>query len=224
MRRPARVAGIAIGLTLVIAVGGACGGEDDSRTPSTAGPSLASVTPADLEPALLTAADVPSGYESAPVEPDSDDAPAVCPQVDLDDDSGQIAKAKAAFGKGPVDEIESSVVAWEPGMIDTNIDKVRTALDVCASGSVELQEGVEARYTLEEIEVPQVGDDRLGYRIVLADVPGVGTLGGDVAMVRRGDLTSAVSTFALGEPTGAAAEMLERADARLVEVARELSR
>jgi len=206
---------------MALGVASACGGDDDAgnaaRTAATAAETTTAprVSSADLMRATLTEDDVPAGFTSKPVDEEDDDDSNVCPQADFDDE-GKIAEAKSAFGKGELSEIESSVTAWEPGAIQRNLEKTRTALSECASGTFEVSEGIDVGYTLTELEVPEVGDERVGYRVTIEDVPVFGTMSGDMVVVIRGDVSSAVSVFGAGEaPPAAAGELAERADALL---------
>lgn len=172
----------AIAVLAVIAVGTigfvVLGGDDDDSADGGAGGGEArtDLTLADLEPALLTAGDVPEGFESIPWEDDADDDELTSDQIDGTAECEQVLE-RFSMSDGSREEtgaefeaengasIESTLSVAIPD--DITVDEVREGINTC--GTFSYDDGdTTGEITMSAEPVDGIGDSALFVTMVVA--------------------------------------------------------
>lgn len=205
MRTTATTTLPAIALALALA---ACGGGDDGsdgdRARTIAVPSSAAaeapeggggqtLTEAQLEAALLTVPDLPTGYTAAADDGDEEDdgdtagANAECSErfEALGDAEGSVADAEANFEGGLGVVLEQSLESFEDeDVLAQRFDDVVDVLSDCPSFTTTDDTGATTELTISPLSFPKLGDDTVALAVA-------GTSGGfdlrlNLVLVRLG--------------------------------------
>jgi hypothetical protein len=164
-------------MVLVVALAG-CGADRPERADTVRGPTptfqedveeAVALTQRQLESALLTVEDMPTGWSvDTSEDSDSEDVvePAECGALfeTLDKAPDPVAKAEAAFtagGLGPF--LEHGVTSFEESTAD-QLDLVVDTLNQCPEFSSTDAEGVTTEFTTAPLSFPNLGDRTLALR------------------------------------------------------------
>jgi hypothetical protein len=171
-------------LLLTPACGGGDGGSEDRATTVTA-PSTepadseqeqeeqeggdGSLTQADLEAALLSVPDLPTGYKQGTVTPDDDDSPTQSDSPECaerfealgDADEEALAKAEAAF-EGPQlgSVLEQTLAAFDDeDRLSDRLEEFTVLFSECPTFSSTDADGVTSTFTISPLSFPKLGDE-----------------------------------------------------------------
>jgi hypothetical protein len=157
-------------LALVGCGGGSSSDVSTKSVPTTAGPGTAAPSAVgdaasfDPEDALLTLADMPTGWVQEPDSPDDDSG--FCAIPSFDDDA--LDQAEAVFSKqGQVTQLTHGTAAFAPGGSGTAYRQVRDTMDGCGTGSY-----LGAEVTVERTLFPAYGDESAAYLVTVTPEPG----------------------------------------------------
>lgn len=176
MHRKALIAGLA-SLTLVLA---ACGddGSDRARTVEPPAPEASDTEPDntpeaepesvdfDVETALLTLSDMPTGWTQDPDETpdDTDDDAAMC-ELELLEDFGAVDTASADFSAGDFGPLLSHTVAvFENDDAERGLEAFTEAFENCAEWTEDTEDGP-LTFRPTPLSFPSFGDGTLAVRI-----------------------------------------------------------
>lgn len=224
-----RLATAAVPLILLMAAcGGGDDGSDDRATTVTApttepadtgeeknegsdGP----LTQAQLEAALLTVQELPTGYKQGTVTPDDDsptqsDNPECAERFKKIDEepSQQVAKAEAAFeGSGLGTILEQTLASFEDeDFVSDRLAEFTTLFSDCPSFSITDEAGETSTVTISALSFPKLGDETVAFAAGIETADFNLTL--NVAAIRVG---SSLQTISQGGLSASAADLEQAA-------------
>ncbi len=204
-------------------VSGACSGEDDSAERADTVDDAAEVETGsdgteenaardvDVEQALLTLEDMPTGWTTSPDAGEEDEGAAeFCDGLDITDDEPD-AEAEASFEGSEMGPFVSHAVARFDGGGATRFAQLRQAIDGCGDFDTTDEEGNTLTGRLSAVSFPEFGEESLAVRLsgtvtTVAD-PDFGELefpmAADLIFFRQGDVVAglfhiAIDTSAFG--------------------------
>ena len=192
-------------------VSGACGGGeepaeradtvDDTAQGETAGDQNddAASGDVDVEEALLTLEDLPTGWTTSPDAGEADEGAAqFCAGLDMSDDEPD-AEAEASFQRSEMGPFVSHVVGrFDGGEAEKRFAELREAIDECGEFDTTDEDGNTLTGRLSAVSFPEVGEESLAVRLsgtvtTVAD-PDFGErefpMAGDLVFFRQGDLVA----------------------------------
>lgn len=232
MRRVPSALSIAV-LLLVPACGGSEGSSEDNRArtievaptsaaPEPEGDGEKTLTEAELQAALLTVQDLPTGYtvgasdeeeEDRSTAGGSDECSAKFEALGEADEQDVSAEAEASF-EGPSlgTILEQGLESYEDEDVpQQRFDDVLAVLSECPTFSDTDDAGSKTDYTVSSLSFPKMGDDTIALNIKVATSEFDGTvnfvvvrLGRNVMSVAQGGLTADVPTLELAVTKGLA--------------------
>ncbi len=204
-------------------VSGACSGEDDPAERADTVDDAAEVETGsdgteenaagdvDVEQALLTLEDMPTGWTTSPDAGEEDEGAAeFCDGLDITDDEPD-AEAEASFEGSEMGPFVSNAVARFDGGGATRFAQLRQAIDGCGDFDTTDEEGNTLTGRLSAVSFPEFGEESLAVRLsgtvtTVAD-PDFGELefpmAADLIFFRQGDVVAglfhiAIDTSAFG--------------------------
>ena len=203
MRRAMLGAVVAVLALVVAACGNDQGGSGNAgdTTTTTGGATTTQPAPTEAEAraALLTTADLPSGWQADDDEgedddDDTDDNP--CPEFDKVDAEKPAAEAEASFAPGPTGPfVEHTVELYaDDDAAERVMQLVAEAVEACKTFTASDEDLGKLNGTFEESAAPDLGDDALAAKLT-AKGGGI-DITGEVLAVRDGRAISVV--FHLG--------------------------
>ncbi|MBW3547979.1 MAG: hypothetical protein KY452_07590 [Actinobacteria bacterium] len=158
-------------------VSGACSGEDDSAERADTVDDAAEVETGsdgteenasgdvDVEQALLTLGDMPTGWTTSPDAGEEEEGAAeFCEGLDITDDEAD-AEAEASFEGSEMGPFVSNAVARFDGAGDTRFAQLRQAIDGCEDFDVTDEEGTTLTGRLSAVSFPEFGEESLAVRL-----------------------------------------------------------
>lgn len=206
----------------------ACGGGSDSDRATTIDPPAASgasspeeeveggdktLTAAQLKTALITVADLPTGYKVDPSPSDDDDDTTksdnpACQKkfddLDAEDEKDDSVEAEAKFeGPGLGTVLQESLESYEDeDQIKDRFEEVASVLSDCPHFTTTDAKGEKLDYTISALSFPKLGDETLalGVSVKTPDITAVANivvvrLGRNVMFVTQGGLTADVAAL-----------------------------
>jgi hypothetical protein len=228
-------------ITLTICVAGlvlfgACGDDDErartveppepavteapDETPEPDEPEEAAPEPKDidLEAALLTLDDMPSGWTQEPEAETDDESDVTLCDVEPLDDVEAVDSSSREFSAGDFGPfLHHSVAVYESGQAEQALDAFLEALDACDEWTEETEDGP-VTWRPRALSFPGLGDDTVAVRINVEAEAFNATV--DMVTWRRGDFLSLLFTMEVfGSPDAEQMEELARvADERLADL------
>ena len=201
----------------------------------TSGGAVASV-PLDpsLAPALLTVADLPSGWVST----DSGSADGASSLFDSSDsnstftslcgndrlDDGVIGQNSTGFAPADFSDglriVVDGIARYQPGKAKAALTGFQQALQSCGGTITQTDENGTLTLTVEPLSLPSLGDQAAGFHVAAQSAPFA--LGLSIVVVRQGDLLAVVADFDLGSDVpqdGLLPQLAATAASRLARVA-----
>lgn len=170
---------------------GSCGGDSDNadtEAGSVVDPAVADLpSEEDLQPGLLTIADMPTGWAEMPDDGEEDDDP-LC-EIRLPELLGlnveHLPSAEVQFAEDPdTGPMITEQIGFVPaGRGHEAFSMLEEALAECDQDDLD-----GTRVTLSELSFPPAGDDSFAYRLGLEDMESDQTANMDIVYVRTGDL------------------------------------
>lgn len=187
--------GAVLGLLAALILTG-CGGTDDASEPkANTKPASSTVTAADLRSALLTTADLPTGYAvgATPAGTDTagtpDDAACAAALKGFKNSATvgkDAAKADIQFAAGDAGPFLLESVVWlKGGAAATGFATFRSALAKCDSWTMAQPDGTKSAVTLAPTTFPKLGDDSYAYRLTIQ--LGALSVGSNLVVLRVGN-------------------------------------
>lgn len=180
---------LALALTLVLLLTACSGKRTLTPVPT---PTLPYIE--DLQAALLTTSDLPSGWMAQPGSTSNELSTLPCgselPDV-------RMVTASAAFETADGEHVSESLAAFHPGDAETWLTALRNgpACDVVNEGDYQ---GTPIVAHVTQPSTPALGDQSLALRLT-SDSP-VGTLNTDLVYVRIGDFILQIGDTTIGAP------------------------
>lgn len=168
-----RAAAVLAALTVLTA----CGGSDDGGSGGSGGGEKSGpgdqLTAGQLSTVLLSAEDLPAGYrvDTSPDEEDEDqdfgDSECAKELEELDDEDDAAAKVERTFDKGKdgLVSLEQSVESYaDEDALAADFSATRKAIGACKQITF-TTEGMPVTLTVSDLDVPERGDDTIGFRM-----------------------------------------------------------
>ncbi len=204
--------------TIAISFGLAgCGGSSTpTRAKTTAHPSRNALpTPEQLRPTVLTADDLGAGWT----------------EIELENPAGQICgiqplaaagttKSRASFGRSDDQAavFRAGVTAYPKGTATGAVSTLRAATAACSSYRLASTDAkgaaTETRVDVRTLDVGELGEERLGLRLSVPSLKQVILY----AVVRRGDVVTALAQSAEKPDVAAFTAIVAKADTRLAKL------
>ena len=218
--------------TVILVATAACGSGDSGssdRARTIAAPSASAepeapegdgdrtLTEAELTAALLTVADLPTGYTAVPAS--EDDASETEAEGDCQRqfeslsaaEGDEAASAKASFGGGGLGSVlEQGLESYEDeGTVEERFDNVVSVLSDCPTFSTIEEDGTTTDFTVTALSFPKLGDDTVALAITgttpdftIAINVAIVRLGRNVMSVIQGGLTADAAVLEQASRTG----------------------
>jgi hypothetical protein len=201
-----------------VALGGVACGDDDSAadTTSTVDPPVALPTAAQVRGALLTAADLGTGWTLRRVPAESDTLCGVAAVTPTSPVRGRTGFQRG--GTGP--SIVHRFVGFPPGGAVALMSAVRDAVATCTETTAEAS-GRRVTWVVRVVEAPPVGDEAaIAVRLTTGDAGGGLPAEVEEVIFRRGEFVGAIAHAATGSADHAITLRAARAaDRRLLVLA-----
>lgn len=159
----------------------------------------------DVEQALLTLEDMPTGWTTSPDAGEDDEGAAeFCDGLDITDDEAD-ADAEASFEESEMGPFVSHAVARFDGAGDTRFAQLRQAIEECGDFETTDEDGNTLTGRLSAVSFPELGEESLAVRLsgtvtTVAD-PDFGELelpmAGDLVFLRQGDVVTGLFHLAI---------------------------
>jgi len=165
-------------------------GEEDGKQPE-------DYTTDELEQALFTLDDLPSGWSLDPPEADDDDgddSPAWCGAT-LDPDDTALLHVERGFSAGDMGPYLNHMIKLLPGETEANDAFRAFADDSSACPGWHEQEWT---WTLQEMSFKEIGDQTAAFRANTTDVPIVGKVEMQAVFIQHGPFVILMSHMSIG--------------------------
>jgi hypothetical protein len=203
-----------IGLILALT---ACGGSDRAATIEQVDPTEEAASSEELQAALLTIEDLPTGWTTAPPDAspsadplDSDDGTKLCDKPVIDRTQAP-ASAEVEFSKGGElsNQLFQEVFSYDSRRKASDaFDSIREAIQACTQWETS-DESTTSSLTLQSLSFPKLGDDTLAVRMggEVKSKPDeseelsfdlTAAVAGDVVIIRENNLLTLVGQIGLG--------------------------
>lgn len=168
---------------------------------------------AQIDAALLTQADMPSGWTEDTTTPTAEDdsadaadgaedvyAPAECKAITENMrgdtvDKEPVASGKASFSTVDYQFLAENIETWESTLNQSALETLTTALSACPSYTTTAADGTVTQYTITALDMPNYGDRTLAVRLAIggdAGMLGTITLTLDVVVVASGNVSVSI--------------------------------
>ena len=195
---------------LIAVTAAGCTATTPEPVPPTASGASASAEP--LAAKLLTEADVPAGYSSAPLPSLGSDVTSVngCPALSIKPASASPAEASAAFAGGTVGSFLTETLRT---VSDTEaakaLDDLAATPSTCAKFGAETM-GIKVEFAATDAKLPSIGDRSVSVRLV-ASAAGLGAVVDEyLVAIKAGSLLIVVTVVGPGQVDRATVEAVMR--------------
>lgn len=199
-------------------LGTACGSDSDNKADTVEGGSGTASAPSDddggdLESKLLTAADLPAGFEAGEPSDGTDDedeeesSDSGCPEIDALDDDPAEEEIEIEFERSDEESetgqfVNQGIERYESDDdADADFDKAVAAFQKCKTFSTTEDDGTKITGTFTPLSFPKLEDDTFAVRMELnytSEGESI-TLEGAMAAVRSGDLVTLLMNLNFGD-------------------------